>query len=91
MKTNYSNKTTTLTPAGQVFLTEHDVAHRQTRSVKTIQADRLKAAGIPYCKIGRLVRYRLADVLEYEERHMRRTTSDAGHNQVCRRNMWGQS
>ena len=66
------------TAAGQIFLTETDLAHRWQISVKTLQADRLKGAGARYCKFGRSVRYRLADIFALEERQVRRSTSDKG-------------
>ena len=60
------------------ILTERDLAGRHGCSVKKLQADRLKGVGIPYVKLGRLVRYRLCDVLAYEEAHLRSSTSEGG-------------
>lgn len=51
-------------PAEQL-LTETEVAAMLRRSVKTLQSDRRLGRGLQYVKIGRSVRYRLADVLEY--------------------------
>ena len=48
------------------LLTEVEVAERHRRSVKTLQNERVKGGGIPFVKIGRLVRYRFEDILEYE-------------------------
>ena len=57
------------------LLTEGEVADRHRRSVKTLQNERVKGCGIPFVKIGRLVRYRVEDVLEYERRALRLNTS----------------
>lgn len=57
------------------LLTEHELANRHQRSVKTIQNDRVKGGGVPFIKIGRLVRYRLDDILAYEERARCSSTS----------------
>lgn len=64
--------------AASIFLTENDLAARQARSVKTIRNDRVKGAGAPFVKIGRLVRYRLSDVMTWEDANLRRSTSDTG-------------
>lgn len=44
-------------------------------STKKLEADRLKGEGPPFIKIGRLVRYRLSDVIEYENSRQRQNTS----------------
>ncbi|MET3900670.1 hypothetical protein ABIB57_004636 [Devosia sp. UYZn731] len=62
------------------FITEHELATRQRRSVKTLQADRLKGGGVPFVKFGRAVRYRMSDVLAWEAASVRRSTSDVGGN-----------
>lgn len=56
-------------------LTEAQLAERQQRSVRTLQADRLKGGGVPFVKFGRSVRYRLVDVVEWEERHLFTSTT----------------
>jgi hypothetical protein len=48
------------------------------RSVKTIRNDRVKGNGVPFIKIGRLVRYRLPDVIAWEDANLRLSTSDKG-------------
>jgi hypothetical protein len=65
-------------PEAELFLTETELARRQKRSVKTIQADRVNGSGIPFLKMGRNVRYRMADILSYEAACLRRSTSDMG-------------
>lgn len=58
-------------------LTEHQLAERQGRPVKTLQAERLKGGGVPFLKFGRTVRYRLEDVLAWEQAHLFNTTTEA--------------
>jgi hypothetical protein len=60
------------------LLTEYDLARRHSRSVKTLRNLRVKGGYVPFLKMGRHVRYRLADVLAYEERCLRWSTSDQG-------------
>ena len=64
--------------ATKTFLTEHGLAERQARSVKTIRNERVLGRGVPFIKIGRLVRYRLSDVEAWEQAHLRTSTSDVG-------------
>ena len=58
-----------------VFLTEKQLAERHLRSSKTLRNDRVRGAYIPFVKIGRHVRYRLSDVLAYEQAHAMTSTS----------------
>lgn len=60
------------------LLTEFDLAHRQNRSVKTIRNKRVLGDGVPFIKIGRLVRYRLTDVIPWENTRLHSSTSDRG-------------
>ena len=46
-------------------------------SVRTLERQRLEGNGIPFCRVGRLVRYRLSDVRQYLEAQLRTSTSDA--------------
>lgn len=64
--------------ATSTFLTEQQLAYRHQRSVKTIRNDRLRGGYVPFRKFGRQVRYRLSDVLAYEEAQLRKSTSDKG-------------
>lgn len=73
MKNDNTNNSNTRQPAiaaGQIFLTEGQLAKRWQISVKKLQADRWNFRGVPYVKIGRSVRYRLAEVFAYEELNM---------------------
>lgn len=65
--------------AGETLLTEHEVARRQGRSVRTLQNQRVLGGGIPYLKLGRSVRYRLSDVSAWEEARRYSSTSEEGH------------
>lgn len=68
------------TPKAQseVFLTEQQLAQRWNISRKKLQADRWKGGGVPYCKFGRAVRFKLSDVLAFESANTHRHTSDGG-------------
>jgi len=57
------------------LLTEQELAQRQGRAVKTLQNDRVFGRGVPFVKLGRSVRYRLSDVLAYEDAHLCNSTS----------------
>ena len=48
-----------------LFLTEKQVSKMTNRALSTIRNDRHYNRGIPYCKIGRSVRYELQDVLDF--------------------------
>jgi len=47
-------------------------------SPRTLEKARLTGGFVPYCKIGRLVRYRGADVLAAVEAGRRQSTSEQG-------------
>lgn len=47
------------------LLTEEDVSAATGRSVSTLQKDRCAGGGIPFIRLGRLVRYRESDVASY--------------------------
>lgn len=58
------------------MLNEKQLAARWNISVRTLQAARVKGGGVPFIRIGRAVRYRLEDVLAYEEAQRRTSTSE---------------
>jgi hypothetical protein len=60
----------------EVFLTERQLAERHQRSVRTLRNARVYGGYVKFVKIGRSVRYRLSDVLEYEQANVLRSTSD---------------
>jgi len=47
------------------LLSDHDVQKITGRARSTLQKDRVGGGGIPFVRIGRLVRYRAADVSAY--------------------------
>ena len=47
------------------LLTEKDVAQVTGRAVSTLQKDRCAGGGVPFVRVGRLVRYRESDVARY--------------------------
>jgi hypothetical protein len=57
-------------------LNEKQLADRWGISVRTLQAVRVKGGGVPFIRIGRAVRYRLEDVLAYEQAQLRISTSE---------------
>ena len=67
-------------PGLDQLLTEIEAAQLRRQSVRTLQAERLRGGGCRFVKIGRSVRYRLRDVLEFIERNVRSSTSDGGDN-----------
>lgn len=59
------------------LFTEVSLGLRWGCTTKKLQADRLNGRGVPFVKLGRLVRYRLSDILAYEEAAVRHSTSEA--------------
>jgi predicted DNA-binding transcriptional regulator AlpA len=49
------------------YVGEREVSRITGRALPTLRNDRFNRRGIPYVKLGRSVRYRLADVLEFME------------------------
>jgi len=49
------------------YLNEKEVSKITKRALPTLRNDRHKGVGIAYHKIGRSVRYSLADVIEFME------------------------
>jgi excisionase family DNA binding protein len=52
---------------GTSLLSDYEVARVTGRSRSTLQKDRVAGGGIPFVRIGRLVRYRQSDVTAYLE------------------------
>ena len=61
-----------------IFLTDIQLAHRWAMSPKTLRNLRVSGASIRFVRIGRLVRYRLDEVLAWEAAHTCRSTADRG-------------
>ncbi len=53
------------------LIREHDLAKRWDKSVRTLQRWRAMGQGPSYICIGGSVRYRLGDILDYEDRQRR--------------------
>ncbi len=49
------------------YLTERQVSKITSRGIQTLRNERSLRKGIPFVKLGRAVRYNLADVVEYME------------------------
>lgn len=50
------------------YIDEKKAARFTSRSVQTLRNERHRGVGFPYVKLGRAVRYKLADIIEYMER-----------------------
>jgi hypothetical protein len=64
-----SNIPATLDQSLPQCLTEHQVATILGWAVQSLRNDRCSLRRIPYLKLGRSVRYKLSDVLEFIEKH----------------------
>jgi Helix-turn-helix domain len=58
------------------LLTQDEYAALRRCSPRTIERERASGRGCRYIKIGRGIRYKLADVLTFIERHARHSTSE---------------
>lgn len=56
-------------------LTTADLARRWRVAPASLRNDRVAGKGCPFLKIGRSVRYRLADVAEFEAAHLAASTA----------------
>jgi hypothetical protein len=62
------------------LLTDYDLARAIGRARKTLQKDRLRGGGVPFIRVGRLVRYRQSDVAMWiAAQATLRSTSDGGY------------
>jgi hypothetical protein len=66
------------TGAVNFLLTEAQVSERWRISVKTLRNKRVSGGGPAFVKLGRSVRYRLEDVVDFERAGLRFSTSEAG-------------
>ena len=53
------------TPGPDDLITEIEAAQLRRQSIRTLQAERLRGTGCHYYKLGRTVRYRRGDVLQF--------------------------
>lgn len=56
---------------GTTLLRESALAERWNLSLRTVQRNRSEGLGPPYIRLFGSIRYRLADVIAYEESHLR--------------------
>ena len=56
-----------------IFITQVELANRWRISEATLERDRSLKKGVRYMKIGGLIRYRVEDVLAYENSRMHET------------------
>jgi hypothetical protein len=59
------------------LLTGLEYARMRRCSVRTVERERSTGTGCRFIKIGRAVRYRRCDVLDFIERHTQQSTSEA--------------
>jgi hypothetical protein len=65
-----------------ILLTEKQYAEIRQESDRTIQRERENGTGCRYVKMGRAVRYRKRDIIDFIERHLRHSTSESVGSQV---------
>jgi hypothetical protein len=58
------------------LLTQLEYAGLRRCSERTVERERTTGAGCKFIKIGRAVRYRRRDILEFIDRHARQSTSE---------------
>lgn len=58
------------------YLTEKEVSEMTRIAPQTLRNNRFHGRGIPYCKIGRSIRYALSDVIHFMERGKIKTSPD---------------
>jgi len=59
------------------LLVRREYARIRRCSERTIERKRSHGSGCRFVKIGRSVRYRRGDILDFIERHLRQSTSEA--------------
>lgn len=57
----------------ELFLSEQDLAARWAMSSKTLTRWRCDRRGPPFVKLGKMVRYAMSDVLEFERNGLRKS------------------
>lgn len=60
-----------------MLITQQELAERWNISPSTLQKWRVQGKGPAYYKLGRLVRYGIAEILDYERRHRTQCMSEA--------------
>jgi hypothetical protein len=62
------------------LLTQGEYAKERKCSERTLERERATGTGCRFVKIGRAIRYRRRDILEFIEKHLRQSTSEAAKN-----------
>jgi predicted DNA-binding transcriptional regulator AlpA len=60
------------------LLRQPEYAEIRRCSERTIERERASGSGCKFIKIGRAVRYRRSDIIEFINRHARESTSQVG-------------
>lgn len=60
----------------EILLHQKEAAHILGLSVRTLERHRLAGTGPRYVRLGRLVRYRPQDLVEFVDRNLCRSTSE---------------
>jgi Helix-turn-helix domain len=55
----------------ETLLTQNDYAELRRCSIRTIQRERARGTGCAFIRIGKLIRYKKADILQFVEAHRR--------------------
>jgi hypothetical protein len=75
---------TQITAHSDELLTELEAAQLRRQSVRTLQAERLRGGGCPFAKIGRSVRYRRSDLLNFIATRIRTSTSEVDTSEAAK-------
>lgn len=59
------------------YMTEKEVSEYTGIGIKTLQMHRLRHKGIPYIKIGRLVRYSIEEIDNFMKSHIVKNMNEA--------------
>ncbi len=59
------------------LMTPKQVAAAGIKTVNTLMSDRYQGVGLPFIKVGRSIRYRKSDVVNYIEAHVFNSTREA--------------
>lgn len=64
--------------SNEVYLTEGQVSGMTGFAIPTLRNHRSQKVGLPYHKIGKMVRYKKDDVLSFMEKHRVNVSEDLG-------------
>ena len=66
------------------LINEQEAARLRGQSVRTLQAERVKGGGCPFVKLGRSVRYRRSDIMDYIEQRVVSSTTEVDMRRSAR-------